>query len=46
MQNNTPKAGRPVVLRPCPYCLRSFGARAMRAHVTKCGEKKRRTHAD
>jgi hypothetical protein len=29
-------AGAPEKLRPCPYCRRQFGARALRAHIPSC----------
>ena len=28
--------GRPRVLKPCPYCAQTFGARELRAHAPHC----------
>lgn len=30
--------GRPSVLRPCPKCGASFGAREMAKHIPQCGD--------
>ena len=32
--------GRPVVLRPCPFCRKEFGAAELRKHKPECPKKK------
>ena len=36
------KGGRPVVLRPCPYCQQPFGTVALRRHQPSCLKKPNR----